>query len=419
VERALELLTAPEDAGLHGRIHAALVPSIDRFRDLPADQQDAFRDALSRFISAYGFLSQVVAFTDTKLEGDYVFCRALAAFIRPAGGGGLDLGSAVELTRLRTEQTFSGSLALKPDTDGEVSTLFVGAGRARQAEQEPLSKIVASLNERFGTDFDEGDFVGFFGTVADKLVAQADIQQAAANNTPENFRLLLQKEFGQQVMSQMGRAEELALNYLDNESVSREVLDFFLPIIMGQARVRRQEYCPIGELLGPDKEDAHLEYKATLRTHADTDEVYKPLETAVLKTIAAFANSRDGGTLLIGVNDDGTPSGLTGDYASLRKPGKDDRDLFQQHLSNIVYASTGAAIGGLISVQMHTVDGLDICRIQVPPSATPVDATVTLDAKGKLVKKRVFYVRIGNTTREADENEKAKHILNHWPRRPQ
>ena len=419
IEQALKLLTAPESAGLHGRIHAALVPSIDRFRDLQADQQDAFRDALSRFIHTYGFLSQVVAFTDTKLEGDYLFCRALAAFIRPAGDGGLDLGSAVELTHLRTEKTFAGSLALTPDADGEVSTLFAGAGQVREADEERLSKIVESLNQRFGTDFDEVDFVGFFGSVSDRLVAQADIQQAAANNTPENFRLVLEKEFGQQVMSQMGAAEAMALSYLDNESVRREVLDFFLPIIMGQAQVRRQEYCPIGELLGPDKENAHLEYKASLRTHAGTEEVYKPLETMVLKTIAAFANSRDGGTLLIGVNDDGTPCGLAGDYASLRKPGKDDRDLFQQHLSNVVYTSMGAAVGGLISVQMHTIEDLDICRVQVPPSGTPVDATVTVDVKGKLVKKTVFYVRVGNTTREADEAEKAKHILNHWPRRPQ
>ena len=43
--------------------------------------------------------------------------------------------------------------------------------------------------------------------------------------------------------------------------------------------------------------------------------MYKPLETAVLKTIAAFLNSRDGGTLLIGVADDGTVHGLDSDYS--------------------------------------------------------------------------------------------------------
>ena len=68
-----------------------------------------------------------------------------------------------------------------------------------------------------------------------------------------------------------------------------------------------------------------------------------PLETATLKTIAAFLNSRDGGTLLIGVADDGTVHGLDSDYATLHKPGKDDRDQFQQHLANIISASMGPA----------------------------------------------------------------------------
>lgn len=65
-------------------------------------------------------------------------------------------------------------------------------------------------------------------------------------------------------------------------------------------KAARQEHCPIGELLGPPpKEGSHLEYKATFRTRAEEGkngkpigEVFKPLETASLKTIAAFLNSR-------------------------------------------------------------------------------------------------------------------------------
>lgn len=65
-------------------------------------------------------------------------------------------------------------------------------------------------------------------------------------------------------------------------------------------------------------------------------DVFKPLETASLKTIAAFLNSPAGGTLLIGVADDGTMVGLDSDYASLAKQGKDDADRFQLHLTQIV-----------------------------------------------------------------------------------
>ena len=76
-----------------------------------------------------------------------------------------------------------------------------------------------------------------------------------------------------------------------------------------------------------DEQVTPSEYKATLRTHADSGEQFKPLETASLKTIAAFLNSRTGGTLLIGVADDGTVHGLEADYATRSKKDQDARDF--------------------------------------------------------------------------------------------
>lgn len=58
-------------------------------------------------------------------------------------------------------------------------------------------------------------------------------------------------------------------------------------------------------------------------------ETSKPLETACLKTIAAFLNSREGCTLLIGVADEGAIHGLDADYASRSKSTQDPRDWFQ------------------------------------------------------------------------------------------
>jgi len=414
MERAVALLIATGTAGHHGRVHAALTPSIDRFHDLDGDMQDAFRDALGRFIRTYAFLSQVVSFTDTKLEGDYLFGKALSAFIRPAGDAGLDLGSEVELTHLRTERTFAGSLALDA-THGEVTTIFSGAGRQHRPDEEPLSKIIASLNARFGTSFEERDMVGFFGTAAGKLADSPAIQQAAAVNTPENFKLVLAKAFAEQVVAQMGINEDLALKFIDDEVMREDLIRYYLPLIQSKAKVAMQEHGPIGELLGPDRESAHLEYKSSLRTLTGAGAVSKPLETATLKTIAAFANSRDGGTLLIGVADDGSVGGLASDYASLRKPGKDDRDLFQLHLVNIVTAAMGGAAAALLSVQFHRIGGGDVCRVHVRPSAVPVDATVTVDVKGQLVKKTAFYVRAGSSTLALDAAEKDKHIRDTWP----
>jgi type I restriction enzyme R subunit len=414
-ERTVAALLAPAHSVSHGRVHAALTPAIDRFRALDAADQDAFRDALLKFLRAYAFLAQVVQFTDVGLERDYLFGKALAAFIRPEGGTGLDLGSEIELTAIRHEKTSEGSITLGPETQGVVSTAFTGASPAPAAGLVPLSQIVSTLNGRFGTEFEESDFVRFFGQVAEKLAAQQNIQAAAAVNTPENFRLVLVKAFEEQVAAQMGSSTNLALKFMDEPGMQEEVISAFLPLIQGRAIATRQEYCPIGELLGPDAESAHLEYKASLRTLADGT-VARGRETKVLRTMAGFANGRDGGTLLIGVDDSGAPCGLAGDYASMHKPGKSNRDLFQLHLMSIVSQSMGAAMAANVSsVQFHMIDSHDICRVHVRPSAVPVDARVTVEKSGQQVKKTAFYVRTGNSTRELNPTEKAKYVLSRWP----
>jgi type I restriction enzyme R subunit len=433
IERTVALLLAPDrpggqgasgghgtaggygTAGGHGRVHAALTPAIDRFHDLDTADQDAFRDALNRFVRTYSFLSQVVSFTDVKLERDYLFCKALAAFTRRGADAGLDLGSAVELSHLRMEETFAGSLALGAG-EGEVTTIFSGTGRQQQPDEEPLSQIIATLNERFGTSWAPADRL-FYDVIADKLAHRPDIQQSAAVNTPENFKIVLTKAFVQQLVEQMGIAEDMSLRLLDDGDMQDQVVSAYLPSIQAMARVGWQQGCPVGELLGPSRESQYLEYKSTLRTRLDTGEPYKPLETASLKTIAGFVNSRYGGTLLIGVADDATVCGLATDYASLHTEGKDDRDRFQLHLTNIVGAALGDAAVTNVSVQMHTIGGADVCRVHVSPSAVPVEARVTVERAGQLVRKVAFFVRTGNSTKELDDAEKAKYVLGRWPGR--
>ncbi|MDQ3862636.1 MAG: ATP-binding protein, partial [Actinomycetota bacterium] len=107
-----------------------------------------------------------------------------------------------------------------------------------------------------------------------------------------------------------------------------------------------------------------------------------------LMTVAAFLNSREGGTLLIGVADDGSVFGLDSDHATLRKPGKDERDLFSLHLNQALINSVGMAATANVSQEILEVGGKDLCRVHVKPSSFPVEATVVeVDKNGQHVKK--------------------------------
>lgn len=396
-----------------GRVHAALGPAIDRFSGLEEDEQERFRATLDRFVRTYAFLSQIVSFTDTDLERDHLFGRALQPFIRAGAGDAVDLGGAVELTHLRHEQRFAGSVSLSDD-DGEVRTIYSGGGKQHEPDAEPLSVIIERINAVHGLNLGEADLLVFEAAAAD-LVGDQQVQRTAANSSAENFAVVFPRLFQQAVLAREDRNEEVVYGYIDNQDLATELHQIYGALVQAGARVAFQEHCPIGELLGADRENQHLEYKATLRTHAATGQLFKPLETACLKTIAAFLNSRTGGTLLIGVGDDGTVTGLASDYATLTKKGKGDRDLFTLHLVNLVVASMGEAAAAEVSVQLHTVDGHDLCRIHVRPSSFPVEATVTVDKNGQFEKVTAFFVRLANGTRAiTDPAERQRYVASRW-----
>ena len=246
------------------------------------------------------------------------------------------------------------------------------------------------------------------------MVNDQRVQVQAVNNSPENFGLVFPQIFTDALLGRMDRNEKVVFRFLDDDELKSDVIKTYVTLAQAKAKIAYQEHCPIGELLVAG-ESAHLEYKSTLRTAASTGEVFKPLETASVKTVAAFANAPDGGTLLIGVADDGSVHGLASDYASLHKDGKDDRDLFQLHLAQVLINALGETAASSVSVQLHTVDGHDLCRVHVPPSSFPVDAHVVVDRKGQLEKKTAFFVRIGNGTRDiTDATERQRYVAQRW-----
>ena len=223
-----------------------------------------------------------------------------------------------------------------------------------------------------------------------------------------------------EVLSQADSAETLVKQFLDNPEYREALLDVIGPLVQTRAKVARQQHCPIGELLGRT-EDQWLELKSTFRVDASTGEKFAPVESAAIKTVAAFLNSHDGGTMLVGVAEDGegrgVPFGLELDYVSVRKPGKGDADMFGLMLNQVLMNAVGPAALSNVTTEVLTVDSKDICRVHVKPCGFPVEAKVTeVDKKGQHSKKSLFYTRVnGQTIAIADEAERQKYLSQRWP----
>ena len=405
MERASTLLLSE---GTHAQVDAAMQPAVDRFNALSEDDQDSFRDALGRFVRVYSFLSLVVQFRNAELERDYRFCRALAALIRDrTGTDRINLGAEVELTHLRHDLTFEGSIEL-PSGEAEVTTIYSGAGPLADLEAEHLSEIIARFNERFGTDWTEEDKLVFQAAAGD-LVSDVEIQNQATNNDEATFRdHVFPARFQDALLSRLDRNDKLVFSYLDNSELQSALIALFAPDVQKRATVARQRTCPIGDLIGPDRETLHLEYKSTLRWDIKAQRKGGVTEDAAIKTIAGFANSKFGGTLLIGVADDGSVHGLEDDYATFTKRGeRGDHDLWGQHLQNLIRSRLGDAALALIDWEFHTVDGNQLARISIEPSGHPIQ-----ERKGD---QEIFWNRTPTSTVSiTDPAERDKIIAHRW-----
>ena len=103
----------------------------------------------------------------------------------------LDLSDDVVLTHLRTELTGEHDLSLTEG--GGIVAGFTGEGTGGQDPQiAKLSEIIDTLNERFGTEFTEADQV-FVDQIEQTCVENEALATQARVNTPENFKLALDK----------------------------------------------------------------------------------------------------------------------------------------------------------------------------------------------------------------------------------
>jgi type I restriction enzyme R subunit len=159
---------------------------------------------------------------------------------------------------------------------------------------------------------------------------------------------------------------------------------------------------PTRELIADD-ETHHVEFKSTARWNLREECKDKKMEDAVVKTIAGFLNS-DGGVLFIGIDDHRHPIGLTRDIAVVKPP---NADGFVNWLTSHLIAALRHSAAARTRARIDTIDGVEICRVDVADSSQPVYARMSS-------KNEVFWVRMNNSTRALPEIEIEDYVRDRW-----
>ena len=149
-----------------------------------------------------------------------------------------------------------------------------------------------------------------------------------------------------------------------------------------------------------DGENRRVEFKSTLRMNLHTGKPGKEIELAWLKGVAAFLNT-DGGTLLLGVTDDGEITGIERDVF-------ENEDKCRLHFKNLIATHIGAEKSKYIRFRLVPVEGKTVGVVQCARSSEPVFL--------KNGNKEAFYIRNGPSSDELPVS-KALHYIKHRKRR--
>ncbi len=157
----------------------------------------------------------------------------------------------------------------------------------------------------------------------------------------------------------------------------------------------------VTELVASGESD-FVEFKSTLRVNLHTGKTDTRMEQTVLKTLAGFLNT-NGGKLIIGVADDGTPVGIEKDNFS-------NEDRMNLHLVNIGNDRMGPQ--AMTAVHAH-FDDYEDCRVMVVDcqrSAVPVYL------KDKDGNKESFFIRTGPSSTELTASQIQDYIKQRFSR---
>lgn len=150
-------------------------------------------------------------------------------------------------------------------------------------------------------------------------------------------------------------------------------------------------------------ETNRVEFKQSARASLENDAPEKVINEGVVKTVAAFLNS-SGGTLAIGITDDGDICGIQHDLDFKHQ----DLDGYQNWLTTLLVTNIGGgAVGAHAGIRLEPVGSEVVCLVDVSPSPVPVYAKTT---KGDAC----FYVRMNNTTRMLGGPDLPAYIDGHW-----
>ena len=214
-----------------------------------------------------------------------------------------------------------------------------------------------------------------------------------SDKAPNEYLPCIEKRFSQADVQGMYRYHALphgweSMDYQSFLGARRELIaqiirEAYLHLSGESIVEEKPEAVDIAKLVETGESDL-IEFKSTLRVNLHTGKPDKRMEFAILRTLAGFLN-KDGGTLVVGVDDYGSPLGIGADNF-------DSEDKMSLHLDNIVNSRIGPVAAAYMHANFDDFEDGRVLTVRCERARSPVYV--------KNGNTYHFFIRSGPSTRE-------------------
>jgi len=193
-------------------------PALDRYKVISEEEkQDEFKKGLRTWTNLYAFLSQIMPFIDVEFEKFYAYAKLLQIRLPKRNlTESLHLDDEVALEYYRLQKIKEGAIELVKGETGELSgTSEAGLKRAKD-EEALLSEIITTLNDHFGTEFEEADKL-FFDQIEAELLEDETLQTQAKVNKLDTFKFAFDDKFIDKLIARMDQNQEIFEKILEDK----------------------------------------------------------------------------------------------------------------------------------------------------------------------------------------------------------
>lgn len=178
-----------------GNLHPILDRVVDNFKRIEDEEiREDFRSKVQSYIRMYGYLSQIINFTDIELEKSFVFLKYLNKKLPKRQVDRFDISDTIDLDSLRIQKIYEHVEGLVKEDSILNPPEFVTTG-VMEPEYDFLSEIINQVNNTYGVNLTEEDRLDL-SRLSKRLIDDPEVEKyMKGDNTEDNKQSFFKQQF--------------------------------------------------------------------------------------------------------------------------------------------------------------------------------------------------------------------------------